>query len=234
MRPGSIPHEADDHFRLGVLDPTGQLLRRKAAEDDGVHGADARTREHRNHRLRDHRHVDDHAVAAPDPLRRQRPRSRRRDRAARDRWGLRRLGDRRVVDQGELAATALDVPVERVVTGVEAAAAGTSGRRRACRRARAPRLVPVDRLGGLGPELLRLLERRRYTSSNRDIPALEATPPLVTGQTTRSGRGQRASRGCSRTACALGRDGQVVGVDVLVAVSGVVRGWAGRRVEVAR
>ena len=65
MREGSIPHDArHDRLRLRVLDPARELVRREAAEDDGVHGADSRARQHRDDGLGNHRHVDDHPVAA--------------------------------------------------------------------------------------------------------------------------------------------------------------------------
>ena len=38
----------------------------KPAEHHGVHGADARAGEHRNHRLRHHRHVENDTVAFAD------------------------------------------------------------------------------------------------------------------------------------------------------------------------
>ena len=68
---------------------------------------------------------------------------------------------RRVVDQGEPVAVArVDVPVERVVAGVEPAAAEPAVERRARVVEDAlPRLGPVDRGRGLGPERLGLLER---------------------------------------------------------------------------
>src|SRR6185503_17811838 len=75
--------------------------------------------------------------------------------------GALRACDRRVVDQGGLVgAAAFDVPVERVVRGVQPAAREPAVERRA-RVIEDPRgpLVPVDRLRSLAPELLRLLER---------------------------------------------------------------------------
>ena len=123
---------------------------------------DARARQHRDDRFRDHRHVDDHPVAALDSLRDQDAREPRDEIAQLEiREGSRRLGDRRVVDQRELVgAASLDVPVERVVTGVQAPAAEPAIERRpgVVEHPR-PGLDPVDRLGRLGPELLSIFER---------------------------------------------------------------------------
>ena len=47
----------------GVVDPDRQLVGREAAEDHRVHGADPGAGQHRDHRLGDHRHVDDDPVA---------------------------------------------------------------------------------------------------------------------------------------------------------------------------
>jgi hypothetical protein len=47
---------------VGVVDPSGELMRGKAA-DDRVDGTDARAGEHRHRRLRDHRHINQDPVA---------------------------------------------------------------------------------------------------------------------------------------------------------------------------
>ena len=57
----------DDDLRLRILDARRQRSARKAAEHDAVDRADARAGQHREHGLRDHRHVDQHAVALADP-----------------------------------------------------------------------------------------------------------------------------------------------------------------------
>jgi hypothetical protein len=151
-----------DRLRLGVLDPLRELMRGESAEDHRVHGADPRAGEHRDHSLGDHRHVDDHAVAALHALRAQRP-GEGGDQVAEltVRVGALRVGDRRVVDQRRLVgASALDVPVERVVGRVQPTAREPAVERRA-RVVEDPRrrLVPIDRLRRLGPEFLGLLER---------------------------------------------------------------------------
>ena len=55
-----------DDLRRRVVDAYRELGRGEAAEDDGMHGADPGAGEHGDHRLRDHRHVDDHPVALAD------------------------------------------------------------------------------------------------------------------------------------------------------------------------
>jgi hypothetical protein len=56
----------DDQFRGRVVDTRGQRSGSKATEDDRVDGADACAGEHGEHRLGDHRHVDQDAVALAD------------------------------------------------------------------------------------------------------------------------------------------------------------------------
>ncbi len=53
----------NDDVGLAIDDATGQRIRREAAEHDRMHGADARAGQHRDGRLRNHRHVDRDAVA---------------------------------------------------------------------------------------------------------------------------------------------------------------------------
>ena len=135
----------DDDLRPRVLDPARELVRGEPAEHDRVDRAEARAREHRDHRLGHHRHVDDHAVALLDALGRERA-GEARDLVAQLAVGERRprARDGRVVDQRELVgATALDVPVERVVAGVQPAAGEPAVERRArSRRGRAPTARP--------------------------------------------------------------------------------------------
>ena len=62
----------DHHLRLRVVDARGEARRGEAAEHDRMDRADARAGEHRERRLGDHRHVDQHAIAAarrPAPCR---------------------------------------------------------------------------------------------------------------------------------------------------------------------
>ena len=56
----------DDELRRGVVDAGRKLRRGEAAEDDGMHRADAGAGEHGDDRLRHHRHIEDDAVALAD------------------------------------------------------------------------------------------------------------------------------------------------------------------------
>ena len=56
----------DDHSRLGIVDAAGQADAGEASKHDRVDRTDAGAREHRECRLGNHRHVDEHTVALPD------------------------------------------------------------------------------------------------------------------------------------------------------------------------
>ncbi len=58
----------DDELRLGVVDAGRKLRRREAAEDDGMDGAEPGAGEHGDRRLRDHRQIEDDAVALSDAV----------------------------------------------------------------------------------------------------------------------------------------------------------------------
>ena len=152
----------DDDLRLRVVDTRRELVRREPTEDDRVHCPYSRAGKHRDERLRDHRHVDDHPISVPDALRRECP-SEARDRIAElavREHGL-CIGDRRVVDQCRLVgAAAVDVPVERVPARVHPASCEPAEERRPrVVEHTLPRLDPVDRLRSVGPELFGLFER---------------------------------------------------------------------------
>jgi hypothetical protein len=67
LRPPRTPSSAViTHLALGVVDAVGERVGREAAEDDGVHRADARAGQHRVGRLGDHRQVDADPVALLD------------------------------------------------------------------------------------------------------------------------------------------------------------------------
>ena len=59
--------DGDQRLRLGELHPLLDRVRREAAEDDVVRGADPRAGEHRDGDLGDHRQVDADDVAGLDP-----------------------------------------------------------------------------------------------------------------------------------------------------------------------
>jgi hypothetical protein len=151
-------------LRIAVVDAARQLLGGKAAEHDGMHRAEPGAGEHRHHRFRNHRHVDDDPVTLAHALRRDHAGDRRHA-IAQLAIGeaLLRAGDRRIVDQRRLlGAAAIDVAVERVVAGIELAALEPAVERRIGRIEHlVPALRPVDRLGLLGPESLRVFQRAR-------------------------------------------------------------------------
>ena len=151
-----------DHARPRVVDAGRQLVRREPAEHDRMHRADPGAGEHRDRRLRHHRHIDQHAVAGLDPEPGQHPGDTRRP-VAHLAIGemLDRAGDRAVPDQRDpLAASRRDMAVERVPAGVEARAGKPAVKRRiAVVEHPVPAPLPIDRLGGLGPEFLGLFQR---------------------------------------------------------------------------
>ena len=127
----------EDQLRLGIVDAGGKLMRREAAEDDGMDRADARAGEHADHRFRDHRHIENDAVALADTeIGEHRAKGRNlvlQLRVAQDRLGA---GDGAVMDDGRLRAAArLHMAVDGIPAGVAFGTRRTSGRgRRPCRR----------------------------------------------------------------------------------------------------
>ena len=147
----------EDQFWLGVVDAGRQLLGGKAAEHHAVHRADPRAGQHRDHRFRHHRHIEDDAVALCDA-------EILHDGGERlhflQHLGIGefrdRVGQRRIVDQRDLVgAAAGDMAIERVVAGVDhgagepAAVSADRGIEDLLRR-----LDPVDLARRLGPEAL--------------------------------------------------------------------------------
>lgn len=127
----------------------------KAAEYHGVDCPQAGAREHCYSRLRDHRHVDDHAIAFTDTQARERSRKTGypvAQFAVSERFAD--TSDRAVLDERGLIATALfNVKVEGVVTGVHFAANEPAIERLAAVVEHlVPFLVPVDCFRGFAPE----------------------------------------------------------------------------------
>ena len=107
-------------LRRAIVDAGRKLARRKAAEDDRMHRADAGAGEHRDDGLRHHRHVDDDTVAGLDPLRAE-DGGKSRDLGSQLRIGQRalRCGNGRIMDEGGLRAAACrDMAVEAIMSGV--------------------------------------------------------------------------------------------------------------------
>ena len=110
----------DDGLRRAVINPHGQFIRRKAAEHHRMDGAKPGAGQHRLHGFRHHRHIDDNAVALRHALGAQSARKR-------GHTGLQlgigdrmlAAGHRAVVDDRHLiAATGLDMAVDRIPAGV--------------------------------------------------------------------------------------------------------------------
>ena len=150
------------HARPRVVDAGRQFVRREPAEHDRMHRADPGTGQHRDRRLRDHRHIDQHAVALPHPEPGQHPGDKRGP-VAHLAIGktLDRAGDRAVPDQRDpVAASRHDMAVERVPARVETRADEPSVKRRiAFVEDPVPAPLPIDCLGRLGPEFLRSFQR---------------------------------------------------------------------------
>ena len=162
-RPAPVPAVGgDDDVRLAVDDAVRQRGRGEPAEHHRVRGAEPRTRQHGDHRLRDHRHVDRDAIAGLH--------------AELDE-GVRRLADH-VLEVGvgdgagvvgrlalpaqrDLVAVAvLDVPVDAVVGHVQPAA-DEPLRERGVGPVEhlVPLLRPGQPFGRLGPEAQPVLRR---------------------------------------------------------------------------
>ena len=154
----------DDRHRRRIVDAYRELVRGEAAEHHRMHRPEPSAGEHRDDRLGDHRHVDDDPVALAHPAPGQHP-GEPRDLVAELRVGVAALvaGDRTVVDESRLvAATGLDVDVERVVAGIELSAREPA----VARRVRVvqhplPAFRPVDGFGRLRPERIRIRKRSR-------------------------------------------------------------------------
>jgi len=153
---------SDQHLAAGVEDPVAQRRGREAAEHDGVHGADARTRQHGKRGLGDHRHVDAHAVAALHAVRQQHVRE-----PAHLVLEL-AIGDLPVrpglvagpQDRGALGVL-LEMAIDAVHAGVQLPPQVPAEVRLVEIRVEhgVPRVEPVERLRLLGPEARRIVDR---------------------------------------------------------------------------
>src|SRR5215471_12908853 len=123
--------------------------------------AETRAGQHRKRRLRHHRHVDQHAITFDDPEPGQST-GKARDRVAQ--LAIRELPDLAgygaVPDQRDtLAATCRDMAVDRIPAGVESGAGKPAEKGRPALIEHAiPPALPINRLRGFGPELLRPLQ----------------------------------------------------------------------------
>ena len=151
-----------DQRRLEIVDAGGELVRGEAAEHHRMDGAQPGAGQHRHHRFRHHRHVDNDPVALADtePGHGAGQGGRRVAHLAIGE-ALLGAGHGRIVDHRRLlGAAAFDVAVERVPAGVELAAdePAVEGRIAFVEQLR-PRLEPVDGLGCLAPETGRIAQR---------------------------------------------------------------------------
>jgi hypothetical protein len=155
---------SDHHLRLAVDDAAGQRLRREAAEHHRVNRADAGTGQHGDHGFGDHRHIDGDHVAAVHILATQ---------------GVGELADLlvqfavgdvavlgRVVafpDDRQLVAALFEVAVQAVVGNVQSAVGEPLDIDMVVVEGglldRGERLDPVETLGLLAPEAVRVDHR---------------------------------------------------------------------------
>ena len=152
----------NDRLRLGVVDARRQFVAGEPAEDDRMHGADAGARQHGDHRLGHHGHIDDDPVALADSQAGEAA-GEPGDDIAEFPVGIgpdRVAGDRAVVDEGRLIGpAAVHVTVERVVARVEDSAREPAVERRiGVVEDLVPLLHPVDVLGHLAPEAVGVAE----------------------------------------------------------------------------
>ncbi len=155
----------NNNFGGGIGDPRRQLRRREATKHHGVHSAQPRAGEHREGRLRDHRHIHHHAVALGHAERGQRA----------GQLGdpveclgigymLQPPGHRAIPDKrGPIAKSGIHMPVQAIKTGIEPGAR-EPGAKRAAGAVKNPgwRNVPIDQprtfrpigIGGFTPMLV--------------------------------------------------------------------------------
>ena len=151
----------DDDFRLRVIHAGCQLVGREAAEHHRVDRAQARACQHGNRSFRDHRHINQYAVALLHALIAQHA-GEFGDCLGQLRVGISALavGDRGIVDQRQLiTAAGFDVTIQRVVSGVEQAAAEPARHRLGIQiQDLVPGFVPVQLGSCFAPECLWVLQ----------------------------------------------------------------------------
>ena len=151
----------DNQRRPRVVDAGRQAVGGKAAEHHRVNSADARAGQQEDLRLGDHRHIDQHPVAAPDAERQQ---HRRRPvhlgvQLAKGESAL-LAGFRRNGDQRQRLRLALQPAVDGVVAQVSGAPAEPAGKGRIIVVQRAgKRRPPFDAAGLLRPEAAGIVNR---------------------------------------------------------------------------
>ncbi len=182
----------DHHLRRRVVDPRGEARRGEAAEDHRVDRADARAGEHGERRLGDHRHVDQHAIAAPHVLRLE-------DGREPVHLGgklavgvapvLAGLG--RDIDQRRLVAARGEMSIDRVVAEIDPPADEPLRERRSrVIEHRAERRLPVDERGFAAPECLAVGDRAAMQFAVSGHRSFSSPPP-------RHARAPGAARHCA-------------------------------------
>jgi hypothetical protein len=151
----------DDQLGLGIVDASGQRTGRKTAKNHGVDGANAGTSENGKRGLRNHRHVNQNAIALANAQGLH-------DRGRAHHFGLQfgkgigllLVGLGRDINQCAIVRPLRGMAVNGVMAEVGLAADKPLRERRARKITNLLRLrLPVDQFRLLGPELVALLNR---------------------------------------------------------------------------
>ncbi len=200
-------------LRLRVVDARREARRGETAEDDRMDRADARAREHRERGLGDHRHVDQHPVAAAHALRLEhRGEAVHLGRELAIRVGPLLAGLGREVDERLLVAARRQVAVDRVVAQVDAPADEPLGERRLrVIEHRRERRLPVDERSLAAPEGVTVGDRGgggipdRWPSYSLPVRRIARPAPL------RRGGSRSRPIECVPEACAADAAGSACG-----------------------
>ncbi len=149
------------NIRTGVINANGKLVRGESTEHNTMHGAQSRTGEHRDHRLRHHRHVDYDAIATPDSEPAKHAGATRHlfsELGIAD--ALRDAGYRRVVnDSGLFAPPCANMAVQRQITCVQQSVGEPAKLSVFLRQYLSGGRVPVDQRRLVCPKMARLAAR---------------------------------------------------------------------------
>ena len=155
--PGAVA--GDHHFGFGIVDALAQGFRGKSAEDNAVRRADFRAGEHGDGQLRHHAHVDRHAVALGHAQRAQRVREAVHFALQHPVGEHARIARLALPDDGRfIAPRGMRVAVDAVVGDVQLAADEPFHPGHIPVQHLVPGREPVQLLGFLGPESLRIAQ----------------------------------------------------------------------------
>ena len=146
---------ADNGLWLCVINPLGQFGSGEATKHDRMHRTEARTAQHGDKRLGDHRHIDDYPVTLVDPKPRQHAsKQRRRCLQLGKTHGRGAVSDWRIIDDRLLVTAAgSNMPVDGIVAGIQLAIREPSAEGRVGRVQRTGwRCHPVYGFGRVEPE----------------------------------------------------------------------------------